>query len=101
VPPKEVPATGHYLDRHSGTGRTDKPRKEGGGRGGIGNLSDEMNKEKYIKEGEEGAVETQSPQVEEKKQKGMTLDEYYKSKGIEIESVASKKEEVKKGEITA
>lgn len=27
IPPKEVPANGHYLDRRSGTGRVDKPRK--------------------------------------------------------------------------
>jgi len=44
IPPKEVPATGHYLDRRSGTGRADRPRKEGGGHGGIGNLNDEINK---------------------------------------------------------
>jgi hypothetical protein len=87
-----VPATGHYLDRRSGTGRTDKPKKEGGGRGGIGSLNDEINKDKYLKEGEEGAVEVPSPQVEEKKQQGITLDEYYKSKGIDMEDVNTKKE---------
>ena len=27
VPPKEIPADGHYLDRRSGTGRVDRPRK--------------------------------------------------------------------------
>jgi hypothetical protein len=30
---------------------SDKPRKEGGGRGNIGNLHDEKIKDKYIKEG--------------------------------------------------
>ena len=50
VPPKEVPASGHYLDRRSGTGRDDRPRKAGGGRGNVGNLKDELKKDKYVKE---------------------------------------------------
>ncbi len=45
-PEKGVPA-GHPLDRRSGTGREDRPRKQGGGRGNIGNVHDELNKEKY------------------------------------------------------
>ena len=67
VPPKEVPATGHYLDRRSGTGRVDKPRKEGGGRGGIGNLQDEFNKDKYIKEGEDKPAEEVAEETTEQK----------------------------------
>lgn len=89
-----MPATGHYLDRRSGTGRVDKPRKEGGGRGGIGNLHDEVNKDKYIKEGEETNVEGQT--VEEKepeKPQGITLDEYYRNKGIEVDALTNTKKE--------
>lgn len=69
VPPKEVPAQGHYLDRRSGTGRVDKPRKEGGGRGGIGNLQDEFNKDKYIKDGEERPAEEGAVEGAEDEQK--------------------------------
>jgi hypothetical protein len=47
-PIKGVPE-GHTHDRRSGTGRHDRPRKEGGGKGNVGNVKDEMNKEKYIK----------------------------------------------------
>lgn len=49
-PLKGVPE-GHTHDRKSGTGRHDRPRKEGGGKGNIGNVKDELNKEKYIQEG--------------------------------------------------
>lgn len=104
MPPKEVPATGHYLDRRSGTGRVDRPRKEGGGHGGVGNLQDELQKEKYIKEGEENAdgAEQTEEQKEPEKPEGITLDEYYRSRGIEIgEVTASRKEAVKKGEVNA
>ena len=38
----KVVGEGHYLDRQSGTGRDKKPRKNGGGRGNIGNLNDEL-----------------------------------------------------------
>lgn len=100
IPPKEVPATGHYLDRRSGTGRVDRPRKEGGGRGNIGNVKDELNADKYIKEGEvpvEGAEEEVKPEEPQ----GITLDEYYKNKGIELSTAATKKEATKKGEVNA
>lgn len=43
---------GHTYDRRSGTGRQDRPRKEGGGKGNIGNIKDELNKDKYLKEDE-------------------------------------------------
>jgi hypothetical protein len=33
---------------------SDKPRKEGGGWGNVGNLKDELNKDKYAKEAPEG-----------------------------------------------
>lgn len=105
-----MPATGHYLDRRSGTGRADRPKKEGGGRGGIGNLHDEFQKEKYIKEGEEtpadgtvaqSGVEQTEPKEPEKPE-GITLDEYYRNKGIDFDVItAAKKEPVKKGEVNA
>ena len=109
MPPKDVPATGHYLDRRSGTGRVDKPRKEGGGRGGIGNLHDELQKDKYIKEGEENnnnveaTEETTAEQKEPEKPQGITLDEYYRNKGIELDTLTAAKKEaaVKKGELNA
>lgn len=70
------------MDRRSGTGRVDKPRKEGGGRGNVGNLHDEENKEKYIKEGEEN-VEDETEEAKPEEPQGMTLQEYYESRGIE------------------
>lgn len=44
-PVKGVPE-GHTLDRRSGTGRDDRPRK---GRGNVGNLEDELHREKFEK----------------------------------------------------
>lgn len=37
---------GHTLDRRSGTGRDERPRK---GRGNVGNLEDELHREKFEK----------------------------------------------------
>ena len=45
-PVKGIPAEGHVLDRRSGTGRDDRPRK---GRGNVGNVQDELNRDKYEK----------------------------------------------------
>jgi ribonuclease E len=85
----------------------DRPRKEGGGRGGVGNLHDELQKDKYIKEGEETPVDAQ-PAVEQtepkepEKPEGITLDEYFRNKGIDFDTIgAAKKEPVKKGEVNA
>ena len=39
-----VDCTTNYLFR-------DKPRKQGGGKGSVGNMKDEENKDKYTKEG--------------------------------------------------
>ena len=50
-PVKGVPE-GHTLDRRSGTGRDERPRKQGGGRGNIGNVHDELNRDKYEKPAE-------------------------------------------------
>lgn len=52
-PQKEL-TDGHFHDRRSGTGRDDRPRK---GRGNVGNLDDELNKEKFErKEGETAEI---------------------------------------------
>jgi len=40
----------------------EKPRKQGGGKGNVGNLKDEENKDKYVKEGEENKAEEEEPQ---------------------------------------
>lgn len=50
----------------------DKPRKEGGGKGSVGNYKDDLKADKYIKEGEEetGAQEEQKPVEPE----GITLE---------------------------
>lgn len=32
---------------------SDKPRKEGGGKGNVGNIKDDLNEDKYIKETKE------------------------------------------------
>ena len=99
VPPKEVPAKGHYLDRKSGTGRDDRPRKEGGGRGNVGNLRDELNKDIYAKDNEvEEATEEQEVVPEEPEKP--TLDEYYRQKGIQLDAPVQR-EPVKKGPVDA
>jgi len=36
---------------------SDKPRKAGGGKGNVGNVKDDLNQDKYIKEGEENNAE--------------------------------------------
>lgn len=53
----------------------------------MGNLDDELHKERYEGQAAEN-TETQEPeeQVPEEPQ-GVTLDEYYRAKGIEIESL--------------
>ena len=62
-----------------------------------------MNKEKYVKE-EKTEAEVPEQQQEEKKPEEpekMTLDEYYKTKGVEISEVGHKKDIPKKGEVNA
>jgi hypothetical protein len=44
---------------------SDRPRKEGGGWGNVGNLKDEFKKDKYVKDSPEKArPETDAPVVE-------------------------------------
>lgn len=50
--PKKGLTDGHYLDRQSGSGRLNEPRKNGGGRGNIGNLNDILKRDIYEKETE-------------------------------------------------
>ena len=71
---------GHFHDRRSGTGRDDRPRK---GRG-VGGLKDEMNKDKVDKEGEgeQTAEIVEEEQQQPEEPQGITLDEYYRNKGI-------------------
>ena len=106
IPPKEVPAKGHYLDRRSGTGRNDRPRKEGGGRGNVGNLDDELKRDIYERDAprndpaaEEPAAEEEKPKQPEEPEK-LTLEEYYRQKGVEVGG-SQPREPVKKGEINA
>jgi len=106
---------GHYLDRRSGTGREyiwsysrDRPRKEGGGRGNVGNVKDDLNQDKYIKENAEEhqnetpVVEGEHPAGELKPEepKTFTLEEYYKNKGVELSNVYEQKV-TKKADINA
>ena len=99
--PQKGITEGHTHDRRSGTGRQDRPRKEGGGRGNVGNVKDEMNKEKYVptEEQTEEVVEAEEKKPEEPEK--MTLDEYYKSKGVDINDMNSKKDAPKKNEVNA
>ena len=57
-PVKGVPE-GHTLDRRSGTGRVDRPRKQGGGFGNVGNAKDELNRDKYEKPTEQAPQSTE------------------------------------------
>jgi hypothetical protein len=89
---------------------SDKPRKEGGGWGNVGNLKDELNKDKYVKEAGEGEVRAEpveakeaEPVVEQKPEEpqALTLEEYYKSKGVEVSNVYEKKAASKKADLNA
>lgn len=77
----------------------------------MGNLKDEFKGEKYIKETpEENATQeptseqstTEQPPAEQKPEepKALTLEEYYKNKGLEINPIYEKKE-AKKAEVNA
>ena len=70
---------------------SDKPRKEGGGWGNVGNLKDELNKDKYVKEAPEGETQPEPTETKEgepvaepkpEEPQALTLEEYYKSKGV-------------------
>lgn len=52
---RDIPSTDEVEPEESKpiSNYSDRPRKEGGGRGNVGNLKDEQRPEKYIKEGEE------------------------------------------------
>lgn len=101
--------SGHTHDRRSGTGREDRPRKAGGGYGNVGNVKDEQNADKYVKETaeeakpEETKVEAEVPAVEVKpaSPQKLTLDEYYKSKGVDVAFNVAAKGPAKRGEINA
>ena len=67
----------------------DRPRKAGGGYGNVGNAKDMQHPEKYgeDKVGEEKPAEEQTTEVVEEKEpevEKLTLEEYYKAKGVEI-----------------
>lgn len=69
-------------------------------------MQDELQKDKYIKEGEETKPVEGENAVEEAKEpekpEGITLDEYFRNKGIDVDlTAANKKEPVKKGEVNA
>ena len=75
----------------------DKPRKEGGGRGNVGNMHDEKVKEKYVKEGEEENREEETEEEKPEEPKEITLQEYYENKGLDLNEINAKKDPVKKG----
>jgi hypothetical protein len=72
----------------------DRPRKEGGGYGNVGNVKDLRAPEKYLKEGEEPeadrpAEETAAEQAEQRapeqaEPEKPTLEEYYRAKGLDL-----------------
>ena len=67
---------------------SDKPRKEGGGKGQFGNVKDDLNADKYVKEVEEPAENAEEEAVEEKEPEPeqLTLDEYYKRKEVNVDT---------------
>lgn len=83
-------------------------RKEGGGKGNVGNIKDDLNQDKYIKENEgenkeenkEGTIPTEEP-PKPVEPEALTLEQYYKNKGIEINNTFEKKVQPKKADIQA
>jgi hypothetical protein len=88
--------TTHFIFR-------DRPRKEGG----YGNAGNTKDAEKYVKDGEEakqdnveGTTELEVTEVEPEPVK-QTLEEYYKSKGVDMTYNSQAKSNAKKNQIDA
>ena len=83
----------------------DRPRKAGGGYGNVGNAKDEVNQDKYVKDDkvEDKPVEEVTEPVEEKEPEPekLTLEEYYKAKGVDVTYQKEEKAAVKKEDIKA
>lgn len=88
----------------------DRPRKAGGGYGNVGNVKDERKQDKYIKEYEaKQDVKPLAPEEEvavQEEQKAPepeapTLEEYYKSKGVDLAYNPQQNKPVKKGDVNA
>lgn len=68
-----------------------EPRKGAGGRGGIGNLKDELNQDKILSRvAEDETEEEQKPPSPER----LTLEEYYAKQGLNINDLDRKRETV-------
>lgn len=75
-------------------------------------MKDELNRDKYIKDAPEDTAQTQEPAADQpaaeqpleqkpEEPQALTLDEYYKSKGVEISATYEKKEPARRTELDA